>query len=180
MTDLAELVLEGAGPMIEHYDKVYEPVKERVKKIPNKIPGMKNRNGQDVYEEEDTVEYDNYGSQGRGVQDRPREQEVVDYNTYEPPQRSNTERRRDDYDTYDPPRRSNTDRPREHRRHKSRHRRGDRVVEEEYVYERKGGRAKSAGRDGPYGGGGRGLQRDDRRESRADELSLMLTGTDSF
>ncbi len=172
MADYAELVLEGAGPMIEHYDKVYEPVKERVKKIPKKIPGWKTRSGQDEYEEEEVVEYDDYNSKGRGNSDRLQEQEVVEYDTYEPPRRSNTERRpKDDYETYDPPRRSNTERPREHRSHreKSRHRsrpRGERYVEEEYVYERKGGRAKSAGRDGPYGGGGRGLKRDDKRRSR--------------
>ena len=188
MAEYAELMLEGLGPAVEHYDKVYEPVKERVKKIPKKIPGWKNRSGQDEYEEEDVVEYD-YDVKDPGNPDRPREQEVVEYNTYEPPQRRDAERRtRDDYesydpprrskterraredsDTYDPPRRSNTERPREHRRHKSRHRSrhgGGRYIEEEYVYEKKGGRAKSVGRDGAYGGGGRGLRRDDRRQSR--------------
>ena len=177
MAEYAELVLEGAGPMIEHYDKVYEPVKERVKKIPKKIPGLKSRSGQDEYEEEDVIEYDNYDSQGRGTKDRSQNQEVVEYKTYEPPpQRSNTERsRRDDDEDFDPPRRSNTERPREHRRHKSRHRRGDRYVEEEYVYESKGGRAKSAGRDGPYGGGGRGL-RDDRNKSRKNSKVCSVEG----
>ena len=34
------------------------------------------------------------------------------------------------------------------------------------MYEKKGERAKSVGRDGAYGGGGRGLRRDDRRQSR--------------
>ncbi len=170
MAEFAELALEGAGPMVEHYEKLYEPVKERVKKIPQKIPGFKSRSGRDEYEEEEVDEYD-YGSKGRGNSDRAQEQKVAAYNTYEPPRRSNTERRpKEDYETYDPPRRSNTERPREHRsRHKSRHRsrpRGDRYVEEEYVYERKGGRAKSVRRDGAYGGGGRGLDRDDRRKSR--------------
>lgn len=172
--DVAELVLEGAGPVIEHYDKIYEPVKERVKQIPKKIPGLKTRSGQDEDEEEEVVEYD-YGSKRRGNVDRPQEQDVAEYNTYERPRRSNTERRpEDDYETYDPPRRSNTERPREHRsRHKSRHRSrhgGDRYVEEEIVYERKGGRAKSVGRDGAYGGGGRGLNRDDRRKSRKNSM----------
>lgn len=170
MEEFAELALEGAGPVIEHYDKVYEPVKERVKKIPEKIPGLKNRSGRDEYDEDDEVEYD-YDSKRRGNSDRPQEQGVAEYNTHEPPRRSNTERRpKEDYETYDPPRRSNTERPREHRsRHKSRHRsrhRGDRYIEEEYIYERKGGRAKSVGRDGAYGGGGRGLDRNDRRKSR--------------
>lgn len=59
----------------------------------------------------------------------------------------------DEDDYYDRPRRRETERPRG---------RGD--YEDEY-YERKvtGPRAKSAGRDGRYGGGGRGLDRDDRR-----------------
>ena len=181
MAEYAELMLEGAGPMIEHYDKVYEPVKERVKKIPQKIPGWKTRSGQDEYEEEEVAEYDTYDSKERGNSDRPREQEVVQYDRYDPPQRSNTERRpRDDVEMYDPPRRSNTERPKEHRsrreksRHRSRHRshrRGDRYVEEEYLYERRGGRAKSAGRDGPYGGGGRGLKRDDKKQTR--EISTV-------
>lgn len=170
MAEYAELVLEGAGPVIEHYDKVYEPVKERVKKIPKIIPGWKTKSGHDEYEEEEVDEYD-YDSKGPGNSDRRQEQDVAEYHTYEPPRRSNTERRpKEDSETYDPPRRSNTERPREHRsRHKSRHRsrhHGDRFIEEEYVYERKGGRAKSVGRDGAYGGGGRGLRRDDRRKSR--------------
>ncbi len=54
---------------------------------------------------------------------------------------------------YDRPRRRETERAR-----------GRGNYEEEF-YERKvtGPRAKSAGRDGRYGGGGRGLDRDDRR-----------------
>ena len=201
MSEFAEILLEGVGPAIEHYDKVYDPVKERVKKIPKKIPGWKTRSGQDEYEEEDVVEYD-YDKKDPGNSDRPREQEVVQYNTYEPPQRRDTERRaRDDYESYDPPRRSNTERhvredsepydpprrsnterPREHRsRHKSRHRSrhgGGRYVEEEYVYEKKGGRAKSVGRDGAYGGGGRGLRRDDRRRSRKASTVHVVNGVD--
>lgn len=60
----------------------------------------------------------------------------------------------DDDDYYDRPRRRNTQRDRD---------RGRGNYEEEY-YERKvtGPRAKSAGRDGYAGGGGRGLDRDRR------------------
>jgi len=59
----------------------------------------------------------------------------------------------DDDDYYDRPRRRDTERAR-----------GRDYYEEEF-YEKKvtGPRAKSAGRDGRYGGGGRGLDRDDRR-----------------
>lgn len=59
----------------------------------------------------------------------------------------------DEDDYYDRPRRRETERAR-----------GRGNYEEEF-YERKvtGPRAKSAGRDGRYGGGGRGLDRDDRR-----------------
>lgn len=61
----------------------------------------------------------------------------------------------DEDDYYERPRRRETERARG---------RGD--YEEEY-YERRvtGPRAKSAGRDGRNGGGGRGLDRDDRRRS---------------
>lgn len=61
----------------------------------------------------------------------------------------------DDY--YDRPRRSNT------QRDSGRTRGRDDYVEESYERRMTGPRAKSAGRDGRYGGGGRGLDRDDRR-----------------
>lgn len=113
MTDVAELALEAANPLIEHGDKMYEPAKERAKEQTRKIREKITSPTKGRYDDDDDYYYD-----------RPH-----------------------------------------HRRDTDRHRgRGD--YEEEY-YERKvtGPRAKSVGRDGRYGGGGRGLDRDDRRRS---------------
>ena len=54
-------------------------------------------------------------------------------------------------------------RHRDSRRESGRSRGNDGYVEESYERRVTGPRAKSAGRDGRYGGGGRGLDRDDRR-----------------
>ena len=116
MADLAELTLEAANPAIEHYDKVYEPAKERAKIGAKKI-------------REKII------SPSKGGFD---EEEVED-------------------DYYDRPRR------RDSRRESGRTRGRDDYVEESYERKVTGTRAKSAGRDGRYGGGGRGLDRDDRR-----------------
>lgn len=73
MADFAELALEGVPLVTEHYDKVYDPVKNKTKQTVQKVKQMRsNRNGDGGgYEsEEDYVEYDG------------------------PPRRSNTERRR--------------------------------------------------------------------------------------
>ncbi len=79
MADLAELAMEGVPLVTEHYDKVYDPIKNKTKEGIQKVKRM--RNGDGSYEsEEEYEEFDRYG----------------------PPQRSQTDRRRrsprDDYD----------------------------------------------------------------------------------
>lgn len=79
MADLAELAMEGVPLVTEHYDKVYDPIKNKTKQGIQKVKSM--RNGDGSYQsEEEYEEYDRYG----------------------PPQRSQTDRRRrsprDDYD----------------------------------------------------------------------------------
>lgn len=79
MADLAELALEGVPLVTEHYDKVYDPIKNKTKQGLQKVKSM--RNGDGSYESEEEYEgFDRYG----------------------PPQRSQTDRRRrsprDDYD----------------------------------------------------------------------------------
>ena len=107
-------ILIAASPAIENYEKVYDPVKDRVKQLPDKIKSM------------------------RGQNDRGDDYSDDDY--YDQPKRRSSRRE---------PRRSRGD---------------ERWVEESY--ERKvSGRARSAGRDGAYGGGGRGLDRERRRKS---------------
>lgn len=122
MDDFAELALEGASTGIDNYEKVVDPLKEKVKQLPNPI--KKYRGGQqdrDHYDDDDESD--------------------------------------DSYDDYHSPRRSRTDRGGRDRHRDSR---GGGVYVEE-SYERRSGRAKSAGRDGPRGG--RGLDRHGRSKS---------------
>lgn len=124
MDDFAELALEGANTAADHFDKVYDPLKEKVKNLPS--PTKMIRGGhrdRDIYSDDDQSD--------------------------------------DGYDDYRSPRRSQTDRAVGHRRHHSRG--GGTYVEESY--ERRMGRAKSAGRDGI--GGGRGLDRGGRSKSQS-------------
>jgi len=81
--EAAELVLEGVPLVAEHYDKVYDPVKNKTKQGVEKIKTMRDKNG--TYEEDDYYEYDG------------------------PPKRGNTQREkggRDDYKRDDRRRRS--------------------------------------------------------------------------
>ena len=82
MDNFAELAMEGVPIVAEHYDKVYDPVKDKAKQGVQKVKEMRN-GGNDRYESEE--EYDQY--------DR-----------YGPPQRSQTDRRRrrSPYDDYRP------------------------------------------------------------------------------
>ena len=64
MDDMTELALEGASTGIDHYEKVYDPLKAQVKRLPN--PLRKSRTQQ--YDSDDDQDY------------------------YDPPRRSNTER----------------------------------------------------------------------------------------
>lgn len=63
--DLYELVLEGASTGIDHYEKVYDPLKERVKKLPNPIKSI--RRGRDGQQED----YDDYGDDESPPPDNP-------------------------------------------------------------------------------------------------------------
>lgn len=80
MADIAELVMEGVPLVTEHYDKVYDPVKNKTKQGVNKIKQMRNSRNGGYESESDYEEVDRYG----------------------PPQRSQTDRRRtsprDDFD----------------------------------------------------------------------------------
>ena len=58
-SDAAELILEGVPLVTEHYDKVYDPVKDKTKQGIRKVKEMRDRrNG--VYESE-SEEYDYEG-----------------------------------------------------------------------------------------------------------------------
>ena len=72
MDDVAELALEGVPIFTEHYDKVYDPLKEKTKQGVHKIKKMRNRRRDGGYESETESEYD----------ERDR---------YEPPPRSQTD-----------------------------------------------------------------------------------------
>ena len=106
--------LTAATPAIQNYDKVYDPVRDRVKQLPQRVKSM------------------------RGHNDRNNDPQDYSDDEYDRPNHRSSRRE---------PRRSHGD---------------GRWVEE--TYERKEtGRARSVGRDGAYGGGGRGLDRDRHR-----------------
>ena len=107
--------LIAASPAIQHYDKVYDPVKNGVKQLPQRVKSM------------------------RAHDDRNRDDRGYSDDEYDEPRHRSSRRE---------PRRSHGD---------------GRWVEESY--ERKEvGRARSVGRDGAYGSGGRGLDRDRYRK----------------
>ena len=143
MDDFAELALEGASTGVDHFEKVYDPLKDQAKKLQNPVKKLRGKSDQDQGQEEDP--YDYYDKQRRSNTDRDRYGSTRDRGSAD-----------DDYE-HDSVRRSNTD-----RRGSRRDRVRDGYVEE--TYERRSSRAKSAGRDGYHGSGGRGL-RDDRRRS---------------
>ena len=60
MTDVAELCLEGVPVAVEHYDKVYDPLKDKTKQGVNKIKAMTNDRGHpnDDYSDDDSYTYD--------------------------------------------------------------------------------------------------------------------------
>lgn len=75
MDDFAELAFEGASAGIDNYEKVYDPLKEKAKKLPNPI--KKSRGGQqnrDQYDDDDDDasydSYDDYHSPRRTYTDR--------------------------------------------------------------------------------------------------------------
>lgn len=144
MDDLTELTLEGASAGIDNYEKLYEPLKDKAKKIPNPIKQIRSQPDQPQMQDQDLD--DHYDPPPRSYTDRDRRGSIRD---------REARGGKDNYE-YDLVRRS-TD-----RRGSKGHR--DTYVEE--TYEKRSSRAKSAGRDGNIGGGGgRGLHRDDRRRS---------------
>lgn len=149
MDDFAELALEGASNGVDHYEKVYHPVKNQAKKLPNSLKKFRGQSAQDQGQAQD--QYDDYNSPRRSNTDRDPRGSTRDRDV----------RGGDDDYEYEPVRRSNTDRIDSRR---DRVRGGNGYVEETYE-RRSSGRAKSAGRDGYQGSGGRGLHRDDRRRS---------------
>lgn len=61
MGDFAELALEGATAGIENYEKVYDPLKEKVKKLPNPIKSFRSgQHDRDQYDDDDNEAYDSY------------------------------------------------------------------------------------------------------------------------
>ncbi len=59
MTDIAELAMEGVPLVTEHYDKVYDPVKDKAKQGFRKVKEMRqNRNNRDGGYESESEEYD--------------------------------------------------------------------------------------------------------------------------
>lgn len=61
MADLAELAMEGVPLVTEHYDKVYDPLKDKTKQGIQKVKKMRDRRTQgDRYESEtdEEIEYD--------------------------------------------------------------------------------------------------------------------------
>lgn len=75
MDDLAELALEGATVGIENYEKVYDPLKARVKNMHNPIHRNSISNGSDRPRYRD--EYDDQPSSRSAVDRRASRQEDV-------------------------------------------------------------------------------------------------------
>lgn len=75
MDDFAELALEGASTGIDNYERVYDPLRDRAKKIPNPVKKYwKGQNDRDRYDDDDQSydSYDDYHSPRRGQTDRSR------------------------------------------------------------------------------------------------------------
>lgn len=69
--EFAELVLEGASYGIDNYEKVYEPLKTRVKTMPNPITKFSKSRSQDQSGPgDDYDDYDNYPSRSPNVDRR--------------------------------------------------------------------------------------------------------------
>ena len=81
MDDFAELALEGVPIVTEHYDKVYDPLKEKTKQGIHKVKKMRERRRGGGYESEtesDYEEVDQYGPPSRSQTD-PRDRRTRDY-----------------------------------------------------------------------------------------------------
>ena len=83
MEDFAELAMEGVPVITEHYDKVYDPVKDKTKQGYQKIKKMRERRRGGGYESEtesDYEEVDRYGPPQRSQTDRTRRSRNDDRN----------------------------------------------------------------------------------------------------
>ncbi len=72
MDDFAELALEGVPIVTEHYDKVYDPLKEKTKQGVHKVKNMREKRRGGGYESETESEYeevDRYGPPPRSQTD---------------------------------------------------------------------------------------------------------------
>ena len=72
MNDFAELALEGVPVVTEHYDKVYDPLKEKTKQGIHKVKKMREKRRDGGYESETESEYeavDRYGPPPRSQTD---------------------------------------------------------------------------------------------------------------
>ena len=72
MDDFAELALEGVPIVTEHYDKVYDPLKEKTKQGIHKVKKMREQRRGGGYESEtesDYEEIDRYGPPPRSQTD---------------------------------------------------------------------------------------------------------------
>ena len=79
MEDFAELAMEGVPIVAEHYDKVYDPVKDKTKQGIQKVKEMRNNRGDRYESEEEYDEYDRYGPPQRSQTDRRRRSPYDDY-----------------------------------------------------------------------------------------------------
>lgn len=54
MEDFVELAFEGASTGVDHYEKVYDPLKEKAKKLPNPVKKLRRGQiGRDQYDDDD-------------------------------------------------------------------------------------------------------------------------------
>lgn len=58
MADFAELALEGVPLVAEHYEKVYDPLKDKTKQGIRKVKEMRDKRSEDHESESEDYEYD--------------------------------------------------------------------------------------------------------------------------
>ncbi|KAL6719962.1 hypothetical protein ACLMJK_001883 [Lecanora helva] len=77
--DFAELVCEGVPLAAEHYEKVYDPIKDKTKQGIDKVKGMRNNRNGNYDSDDDYDDYDRYGPPRRSHTDRRRRSPPDDY-----------------------------------------------------------------------------------------------------
>ena len=94
MEDFAELAMEGVPLVAEHYDKVYDPLKDKTKQGMEKVKKMRQsgrtRDGGYESETDEEIEYDSRPRRNYTEPSRPRS-----------PRRDDRRRSRRDYDHHD-------------------------------------------------------------------------------